>query len=119
MSGSATWDGTATNNHNDSSCGLIGCTPANQSPTDSTNTISGSQGGGLGSQSDITSEFNRPSNPDSSSNFITSDNDISSDIGLDPSGVINSDQIEHFCNHHHNHARCVNHTFDIALRVKL
>ena len=118
MSGLETGDVDATNDHNDSSCGLLGCaTPANQSPTDSSNVISGSQGGGLGPQGDITSGVNRPSDPDSTSNFITSDNEITSGIGANPSGVINSDQIEHFCNHHHSHARCVNHTFDIGSSI--
>ena len=113
MSGLETGDVDATIDHNDSSCGLLGCVPTNQSPTDSSNVISGSQGGGLGSQSDLTSGVNRPSDSDSASNFITSDNEITSG----PGGVINSDQIEHFCNHHHSHARCVNHTFDIGSSI--
>ena len=115
MSGLETVDGDATDGHNDSNCGQADCTESNQSPSDITNTgDDGSQGGGLGSFGDSTFGVNQPSNSGSSSFII---DNTPSDINLGGTGAIDSDQIEHFCMHHHNHARCVNHTFDIGSSI--
>ena len=114
MSGSETLDEDATDDHISSVCGLAGCPPASQSPSNITDPSHFSPGGIPGSSTDITSGFSQPSDINSSSNFISDNNLVSSDSGLVSDGEINSDQIEHLCMHHHNHARCVNHTFDIG-----